>query len=427
MTLNQLDVSTAFLNGDIKENIYMKVPPNLKSYLKEIIDDNKENNEVKLQAKKMLTDLNKIPEDQQICHLNKALYGLKQAGRQWFFKLDAKLKDLGFKASLADPCIYVSESKDEIIAVYVDDLIIASKNEELFQKLRNKLMKSFEMRDLGKLNHCLGIKFEQKDGKLIANQSKYIDDVLKKFYMTDCKPIGTPMDPKVKLNEPTLNETVNKPYQSLIGSLMFLAVGTRPDIAYSVSYLSQFNDRHSEEHWKAAKRVLRYLQGTKDKSLVFEKSNKPLTGLADADWGSSSTNRKSFTGYCFMYANGSVSWASRKQKSTSLSTAEAEFYSITEATKEALHLRRLIHDMGDSHEKITIYNDNQAAQHIASNPVVSAKSKHIDIRLHFVREKIEEGSIELKYLPTESMTADVLTKALAKPNFERHVTQLGLK
>lgn len=427
MKLNQLDVSTAFLNGDLKENIYMQVPPDLESYLEEIIAENESNKELKTQANIMLKDLRQTPKEKRICHLNKALYGLKQAGRQWFYKLNTKLKDLGFHASLADPCMYVSDTKTEIIAIYVDDLIIASKDEKSFQKIKNELMKSFEMRDLGQLNHCLGINFHYKDGKLIANQSKYIQDILNKFKMIDCKPIGTPMDPKIKLEKiTTISKPVNLPYQNLIGSLMFLAVATRPDIAYAVSYLSQFNTNFSEEHWKAAKRVLRYLQGTKEKSLVFEKTNKPLIGLTDADWGSSIMDRKSISGYCFMYANGTVSWASRKQKCISLSTAEAEYCAITEATKEALHLRQLLNDLGQYHEKITILNDNQAAQHIASNPVVSAKSKHIDIKLHFIREKIEHGLIELKYLPTELMTADVLTKALSKPRFENLIKKLGL-
>ncbi|BES95360.1 Hydra magnipapillata [Nesidiocoris tenuis] len=207
---------------------------------------------------------------------------------------------------------------------------------------------------------------------------------------------------------------------------MFLSVATRPDISFAVSYLSQFNNCFGKAHWLAAKRVLRYLKGTRNMALVFKKTGNPIAGFADADWASCTVDRKSYSGYCFMFGNSVVSWSSKKQTTIALSTAEAEYAAIAEATKEAIHLKKFANDLGLNQNKITISNDNQAAQHIATNAVISSKSKHVDIKIHFIRDILERGDIELKYLGTEHMTADILTKALPKPRHEEHVKTMGL-
>lgn len=199
------------------------------------------------------------------------------------------------------------------------------------------------------------------------------------------------MDPKMKLEKGTISEQIRLPYQNLIGSPMFLAFDTRPDIAYSISYLSQFNYRYSQAHWKAGNMFYNISREQFiSLSLLFEKTIKLLVGLTGIDWESSTSNRKSYFGYAkYTYANVTISWASRKQKSVLLSTVEVEYFSIIEATKETLHLKQLIQDMEDyQREDISILNDSQAAQRIESNPVVSDKSKHIIIKLLFVQEKI---------------------------------------
>ncbi|CAB0004503.1 unnamed protein product, partial [Nesidiocoris tenuis] len=202
--------------------------------------------------------------------------------------------------------------------------------------------------------------------------------------MENCKPIGSPMDPKTKLTPSEEKSQENLPYQNLIGCLMYLSVATRPDISFAVSYLSQFNSCYNSQHWNAAKRVLRYLKGTMDFSLTYQKNGQPIIGYADADWGSCTIDRRSYSGHCFIFAGSAISWSAKKQSCVALSTAEAEHAAITEATKEALHLRNLAVDLHMDQQKIKIFSDNQAAQHIAKNLVVSSRSKHIDIKLHFI-------------------------------------------
>lgn len=413
LKLTQLDVSTAFLNGNLEEKVFMEVPKNLEKYLQNIISKKKGNKEILKKCKKMLKDL-KINSTDKVCLLKKALYGLKQAGRQWFKKLDIELKSIGFKSSYADPCIYILQKGEEkvIIAVYVDDLIFASNSAELEKGIKEKLMKIFQMRDIGNLKYCLGIEFSQTKEHITANQSKYIEDLLKKFNMENCKTVATPLEPGLKLEKAKEDDKIDVPYQSLIGSLMYLSVATRPDITFTVSYLSQFNNCYNKDHWQAAKRVLRYLQGTKDFKLTFKKSEDPIIGYTDADWASCILDRRSYTGYCFTYAGAAISWESRKQKSVALSTAEAEYMALTEAAKEALHLKTLANDMGISQQKILIYNDNQAAKSLVENPIIGSKSKHISIKEHFIREVAKRKEIEVGYKRTEDMLADVLTKAV---------------
>lgn len=428
--INQLDVSTAFLNGEISEEIFMEKPANLERFLTEIMLDESdaEDSTIFLRSKQMLQDL-KQTDGKTVCHLNKALYGLKQAGRNWFQKLDSKLKHLGFQASPADPCVYVSfQGGDKILlAIYVDDIILASNNMAKLNVVKKLLMNIFEMRDLGDLQHCLGIEFSRKEGKIYASQSRYIDEVLDKFNMSTCKPVRTPLAPGTQLIKNPSDTLPDYPYQNLIGTLMYLSMGTRPDISHSVSYLSQYNMCFDKSHWLAAKRVLRYLKGTRDLALVYQKTGKPLHGHADANWGSCAEDRRSYTGYLFKFAGAAISWESRKQRTVALSTQEAEYMALTDAAKEAMHLKQLISDMGIKHEAIELFNDNLAAQDLTRNPIVSARSKHISIREHFIREKVQDGDIVVSYKPTEIMEADILTKGLAGPRHDTLQKAMGLQ
>jgi hypothetical protein len=315
--------------------------------------------------------------------------------------------------------------------VYVDDILIASNDcaaDGVLNRLKQTLSSTFRMKDLGPVSFCLGIEFHQrKDGSITMSQAKYTKEILSRFKMENCNAVCTPLDGN-KLAKPTENESSpdNYPYQQLIGSLMYLAVSTRPDIAFAVSMLSQFNQHHGKEHWNAAKRVLRYLRGTLDHGLTFKKTGEKLRGYVDADWAGSTDDRRSFTGYSFILASAAISWEARKQRTVAMSSTEAEYMALSDGTKEALYLESLLEELGLKSAPVVIFNDNQGAQELVRNPVYHPRTKHIDTRHHFVRDAYEQKKITPNYLSTEEMTADVLTKALPGPKHKSCVTQLGL-
>jgi hypothetical protein len=323
LQVHQLDFTSAYLNGEIEEEVFMEVPSDFYDILNE------------RESRKFRGN--------KVCLIRKALYGLKQSGRQWYKKLDEKLKQQKLKPLNSDPCVYINKEDGNIVIVviYVDDLMVASDNPRKLQRLKSELSKSFEMKDLGPLSFCLGIEFTQdvKKQTITMSQSKYIKETLSRFNMENCKGVTTPINPNEKLSKEMCPKTEEEkkavemlPYQSLVGSLMYLAVSTRPDIAHAVSMLSQFNANFGEQHWRAAKRVLRYLKNTENLGLMFKKSGQELVGYADADWGASIDDRRSYTGYVFNFANAAVSWESRKQRTVAMSSTEAEYMALSEST-----------------------------------------------------------------------------------------------
>ena len=209
---------------------------------------------------------------------------------------------------------------------------------------------------------------------------------------------------------------------------MYLAVATRPDIAHAVSALSQFNTCFGQVHWTAAERVLRYLKGSADLGLTYEQRRKSLIGYVDADWAGCVVDRRSYTGYTFILANSAISWNSKKQRTVALSSTEAEYMGLAEASKEAIHLRNFLTELGfESISDAKVFNDNMGAQRLAENPIFHARSKHIDIRHHFVRETLRNKLIKLEHVSTEDVAADMLTKALTRPKHQRCVKLMGLK
>ncbi|KRX56900.1 Retrovirus-related Pol polyprotein from transposon TNT 1-94 [Trichinella sp. T9] len=414
---HQLDFVSAYLNGEIEEEIYMEIPEKLDEVLK---------------CSKVKQNL-----DGKVCRIRKALYGLKQSGRQWYRKLDEKLSQYGLKATSGDPCVYFERRGREltIAAIYVDDVIIASNNNARLDELKKALAKSFEMKDMGPIHYCLGIEIKQNaNGDIEMSQRKYIMDILERFRMMDSKTVETPIDASNKLSaemcprtETEKAEMQNTPYRSLVGSLMYLSVSTRPDIAFAVSLLSQFNENYGSQHWTAAKRVLRYLKKTASYGLRFQRNSGALMGFSDADWGGNSDDRRSYTGYVFKFGNAAISWESRKQRTVALSSTEAEYMALSEACKEAIHLKQMIREITGLCKSVVLQSDNQSALKLARNPVFHARTKHIDIRYHFIREAAERKDVELRYLPTGQMVADVLTKGLFKPKHGKCISEMGLE
>ena len=404
--LDNMDVDTAFLNADIKEEIYIKQPKGFEEY-----GSNGE---------------------ELVCKLKKSIYGLKQASRNWNDTIDQWMRSYGFKAANADPCLYVkgSEEHDDILVVviWVDDLIIAGSNVKVVADFKRAISTRFKMKDLGALRWILGmeIRRDRPNRRIEISQEAYIDQMLKKFGMDDCKAVGTPAEGV--LNRVSIEEggTADKQYMSIVGSLLYAATVTRPDIAFAVQALGRHMQASKQEHMIAAKRVLRYLQGTKKIGLIYQagamrerngsRDCPSIVGFCDADWAGDLDTRRSTTGFVFMMESGAVSWGSKLQPTVALSSAEAEYMAACGAVQEAIHLRQLLNDLGYVQDKPTvIFEDNQGCIALTENPVFHRRTKHIDIRYHFIREKVASGEVVLKYVPNADQLADLLTKGLPKP------------
>lgn len=405
LKINHFDVENAFLSSKLDETIYMEQPEGF---------------------------VIKGQED-KVCCLKKSIYGLKQSSRQFNSKVDKKLKALGFRQSSHEACVYfkIDKSSIFIFALYVDDFLAFYNNDEQFNQIKSALMDEFKMKDLGPVKSFLGMNIKRDDstGEIVIDQKHYILKVLEKFQMSNCNPVATPLEVTKKkqneVNDVDEGNISSVTYQSLIGALQYLNVCTRPDISYSVSYLSQFNNSPKLSHWKAAKRVLRYLKGTINQSLVFKRTNKNIQGYADADWGGNIIDRRSYSGYVFIFANSPISWASKKQRAVAQSSCEAEYYALGAATKEAQFFRNLHREFFKKKIIIEIFNDSQSAQELSENPFNHERTKHIDIKRHAIRDAVKKKQITLTYLSTKQMPADVLTKALPRVKHEFCVSKLG--
>jgi len=347
MIIHQMDVKTAFLNGFLEEDIYMEQP---------------EGYRLKGEGRKL------------VCKLNRSLYGLKQSPRVWNRTFDKFLVELGFSRCLGDEATYVrGVGKNQVyLGVYVDDLVVMSEVSDKVLEVKQALTSKFEMADLGEVSTILGIRVlrDVKSGELTLDQSKYVGQVLKKFGMENAKPVVTPLVVGTKLSKSDCaltkedrEEMKEKPYRSVVGSLMYLMICTRPDLAASIGILSRFLENPGVDHWEAVKRVLRYLQLTKDKCLKFVKHPVMVfDGYVDSDWGGCPDTRKSTGAYVFRLGGTAISWASKRQSSVALSSCEAEYMAACQASKEAVWLGNFLEELGIPREgALNIQTDSQSA------------------------------------------------------------------
>lgn len=405
LNIDHFDVDTAFLNSDLKESIYMEQPEGFSD------GSNK------------------------VCLLLKSIYGLKQASRAWNLKVNQVLLENGFMQSKCEPCVYIK--KDDkcltIVALYVDDFYVFGNNAEATKTLYNLLESKFNVKNLGALQICLGMKVtrDRNKGMLKLDQSEYIKRLLCKFGMENCRPVSTPMIVNDKLNKPEpdrlLSDDVYK-YRELLGSLMYLAVCTRPDISFACSQLSQYNHGFGKEHWLAAKRILRYLAGTLNHGLCFYRSSDLyVTAYADADWANDVLDRKSYTGYVIKLGKNNINWESRKQRCVALSSTEAEYLAITDVMKDLCFLKNFLFEILCKDIDVILYNDNQSAHKLLeAKEYCHKKTKHIDLRYHFIKDLIQKGFAKVKYLPSNNMIADVLTKPLGSTKHKEFVNRMNV-
>ncbi|HVX00705.1 MAG TPA: reverse transcriptase domain-containing protein, partial [Candidatus Babeliaceae bacterium] len=403
LEIHQMDVKCAFLNGVLEEDIYMEQPQGF-------IEKGKEH---------------------LVCKLNKTLYGLKQASRQWYTKMDQTLSSLSFRRLESDNCTYVYQDKHNVvmyICLFVDDLLMFSNSLIRLNILKKKLSSLYKMKDLGEAEYILGMQIvrDRKKGILSICQSGYIRNLVQKYGLAEAKPVYTPLDSGLKLSKkdaPTTEEEKSRmakvPYQSAIGAIMYCMLGSRPDVAYAITALSQFSSNPGWQHWNAVKRLIRYLNTTQDYKLTYRSKKGDegpcLYGYSDADWGNNIDDRRSYTGYLFMLAGGAVSWQAKKQPTVALSSMEAEYMAATQAAKEALWWRSFLTELGMNVSNETVLlSDSKGAIDLAKNPEFHPRSKHIAIQHHFIRMQVANKSVKMEYIGTEIMAADILTKPLGR-------------
>ncbi|KAG6578252.1 Integrase catalytic core protein [Phytophthora cinnamomi] len=366
--------------------------------------------------------------------LLKAIYGLKQASRVWNETFDEYVRSIGFRVSSYDPCLYIKVVDGEcvLLLVYVDDVLVTGSSAEMIAEVKRQLKSRFEMTDSGKCSFILGIEVvDNADGSVTLSQARYINDILERFGMQDCKPAASPVDISMKLVSSDAMTKLDAPFREAVGALMHLMTSTRPDIAFAVGYVSRFMENPQVEHWIAVKRIFRYLQGTKSHGIRFSPGKDiDFQGYSDADWAGDLSDRKSTSGYLFQVAGGPISWGSKKQSSVSLSTSEAEYIALSLAIQEGKWVHKLLCEIlvaaGGVTPELKIFEDNQSCIKMTKNPVNHGRAKHIDIKYHHIRDEVKRGEVIVEYCETATMLADIMTKGLAGPRHKDLTAALGV-
>lgn len=399
LIVHQIDIKNAYVNSDLDEVIYMEQPEGF-------VVKNK---------------------NEFVLKLNKSLYGLKQSGNQWNKCINEVLVDkLKFKRMEKDPCMYKRGDSFQadmiIIAIYVDDIIIFGNTEKCVNEFKNDIKNEFEIDDIGMCKKILGVNVENKNNKLELNQRELILDLLKCTELESCNGVDTPMEVhqlEMCNGKCSENDRVNSTeYRSLVGKLNYLAGMTRPDLQYSLSFLSQFNKCPHKCHMMELTRVIKYLKRTLNYGIEYHKDAPIIEVFVDADWANCVEDRLSYTGYVIKMSGGPVAWMSKKQRDVSLSSTEAEYVAITYVVQEVLFIKQLLDELemaetyGD--HVIKIYCDNNSAISLTKNIGYSPRTKHIAVRYHFIRNLVKDKVIQLEHIGTSDNVADVLTKPLRR-------------
>jgi len=389
-----MDVKSAFLNGDLKEEVYVRQPLGFVIAGKE----------------------------GKVLRLRKALYGLRQAPRAWNIKLDTTLKEMGFQQSAHEAAVYRRGKGGSVllVGVYVDDLVITGTDEAEVSAFKSQMMDTFQMSDLGLLYFYLGIEVRQDNSGITLRQAHYAKRIVELGGMEGCNPAHTPMEERLQLSRYSEAKEVDATqYRRIVGSLRYL-VHTRPDVAFAVGYMSRFMERPTAEHQSAIKRILRYIAGTIDYGLHFGRHSGAahFVGYCDSDLAGDIDMSKSSSDMLFFLGNCLVSSQSLKQRVVALSSCEAEYIAATSAATQALWLARLLGELlGRRTKAVELRVDSKSALALAKNHVFHERSKHIRIKYHSIRSYLEEGSVKASYINTMDQLADILTKALGRVKF----------
>lgn len=403
-SLRQLDVQNAFLHGYLEEEVYMQQPPGYED----------------------------MSHPNYVCKLDKALYGLKQAPRAWYARLCKRLQELGFLPSKADTSLfYYSRGEYTIyILVYVDDIIVASSSPKATAALLKDLQKDFVLKDLGDLHYFLGIEVRRSNDGLVLSQGRYATDVLSRTGMDKAKSVDTPLavSEKLRLTDGSaLGPEDATRYRSVVGALQYLTL-TRPNISFSVNKVCQYLHAPTTTHWSAVKRILRYVSGTKNYGLKIRRSQSMMiSAFSDADWAGCLDDRRSTGGFAVFLGGNLVSWTARKQATVSRSSTEAEYKALANATAEMMWVQKLLTELKVTHPRAArLWCDNMGAKYLSANPVFHARTKHIEIDFHFVRERVAQKLLDIRFINSGDQLADGFTKAITAAKLRQFRTNLNL-
>jgi hypothetical protein len=394
-----MDVKSAFLNGFLEEEVYVKQPPGFESA--------------------------EFPH--KVYRLRKVLYGMKQAPHACYGRLRVFLFSKGLETGKVDKTLFLLRQGDDIliVQVYVDDIVFGDLTHSLVARFAEDMSKEFEMSMMGELQFFLGLQIKQaKEGTF---EAKYMKDILKKFKMVDSKALSTPMSTTTVLDADEDGEPVDQEeYQSMIGSLLYLTM-TMPDIQFSVCLCAHFQASPRTSHRQAVKRIFRYLRYTPKLGLWYSASSSLLLlGFSDADFAGCRVDRKSTSGTCQFLGSSLVSWSSRKQSSVAQSTTEAEYVAAASCCSQLLWISYTLSDFGEECSHVPLMCDSMSAISVAKNPVLYSRTKDIEVRCHFLRDNVEKGNIDLIHVPIEKQLADILTKPLDRAKFARLRGELGV-
>jgi len=394
--IHQLDVNNAFLQGHLSETVYCAQPSGFEDFA----------------------------HPNYVCRLNRSLYGLKQAPRAWFSRFASHLLQLGFTEAKSDTSLFVYHHGADVayLLLYVDDIVLTASSPALLRQIIGALQQEFSMKDLGILHHFLGMHVQHLGSNLFLSQQQYMIEILERAGMADCKSCLTPVDlnPKLSAEGPPLSSTGATDFRSLAGALQWLTF-TRPDISYAVQQVCLHMHDPRETHLAALKRILRYVRGTLHMGLLIRPST-------PADWAGCPDTRRSTSGYALFLGDNLVSWSSKRQNTVSRSSAEAEYRAVANAVAEATWIRQLLSELHTPLRKTTlVYCDNISSVYMSANHVQHQRTKHIEIDLHFVRERVALGDVRVLHVPTTSQFADIFTKGLPSSVFTEFRSSLNVR
>lgn len=429
--LQQFDVKTAFLHGDLEEHIFMELP-HIPTEVQNVTFKHLKENPI-TKNKEKLPKLMKN-KGENVLQLKKALYGLKQSSREWFKKFTKLLNDCNLTVCNCDPCLFRNEERNLYVIIYVDDFLVTAASMSLIEKLWEQLATNLTITNLGQPKVFVGIQIQRnrERGTIAISQQNYIGEIIDKFKLQNSH-ATVPMNPAIDVLEvdPQNSNDVDKlPYRELIGCLMYVSIQTRPDIAYAVSLLARHFMNYNRSHWNSAKQVAKYLNSTKKYSLVYGRNtNTEIRGFCDVDWAGDKDRRKSTTGIVYTIGCTAFLWKSKLQSIVASSTMEAEYVAMAQCSREALWIRKILKDLNMTipEDGLRISSDNVMALNLAIEKKQTVKSKHIDVCYNLTQDYSEKKWIKLEYLSGKEMPADGLTKPLNKVKFADFVHHLGFK